>query len=134
MTVTSNQLVPGMVIIIQKDLFRVESAIKVTVAKGMPFIKTSLKNLTTEDIIEKNFKVDQEVKKVDLHEKILEFLYAEGKKFLFLDMGTLDHRFVEVKVIGESAHFLKEGVRLKAIFYGDKIFSVKLFGLISLKI
>jgi elongation factor P len=126
MGVTSNQLVPGMVIAIQKELFRVESTIKVTVAKGNPFIKTSLKNLGTGSSVEKSFKLDQILKEAHLENKVLEFLYTEGKKFVFLDMGDLEQKVVEAKVIGECAHFLKEGVPLKAVFYGEKVFSVEL--------
>ena len=126
MAVTSNHLTPGMVIVLQKDLFRVESSIKVTAAKGNPFIKTTLKNLTTNEPEEKNFKIDQELKEVFLENKTLEFLYTEGRKFRFLDIGTLEQKLVEAKIIGECAHFLKEGVRLKATFYGDKVFSVEL--------
>ena len=45
---TSNQLTPGMTISINNKLFRVESSVKVTVPKGTPFIKTKLKDLSTQ--------------------------------------------------------------------------------------
>ena len=53
---TSNQLNPGMTISIGNKLYRVESCVKVTVPKGTPFIKTKLKDLSTNETIEKSFK------------------------------------------------------------------------------
>lgn len=85
MTTQTNQINPGMTISLEGKIYRVESSVKVTVPKGVPFIKTKLKNLVTEEIIEKNFKVDQPVVEVSLSEKVLEYLYMEGKDYLFLD-------------------------------------------------
>lgn len=124
--VTSQQLTPGMTLSIGGKLFRVESAVKVTVAKGQPFIKTKLRNLSTDKIAEKNFKVGQDISDVTLEERKLEYLYLEGKSFLFLDVGSLDQVLVSPEVVGDKVNFLKEGVELQAIFYGDTIFSVEL--------
>ena len=44
--VVSNNITPGMTLSISGKLYRVESAVKVTVPKGTPFIKTKLRELT----------------------------------------------------------------------------------------
>lgn len=99
---------------------------KVTVAKGVPFIKAKLKDLLSEELIEKNFKLNQSIQDVNLAERRLEFLYLEGKDYLFLDIGNLEQVLVPTQVIGDKVNFLKEGTELKAMFYGDSIFSVEL--------
>jgi elongation factor P len=124
--VASQQLTPGMTLSIEGKLYRVESVVKVTAPKGQPFIKSKLRDLTSDKVIEKNFKVGQEVKDVTLEERNLEFLYLEGKSYLFLDIGTLAQVLVPPEVIGEKVNFLKEGIALQATFYGDTIFSVEL--------
>ncbi|MES2344673.1 MAG: elongation factor P [Chlamydiota bacterium] len=124
--ITSNQITPGMTICIDGKIFRVESSVKVTVAKGVPFIKTKLKNLVTDELVEKNFKLQQEVEDVTLTERRLEYLYLEGKDYLFLDIGNLDQVVVPKEVIGDKVHYLKEGIELKSMFYGSAIFSVEL--------
>lgn len=124
--VLSQQITPGMTLSIEGKLYRVESSVKVTVAKGQPFIKTKLRHLTNDKIIEKNFKVGQEVKDVALEERKLEYLYLEGKNYLFLDIGNLEQVLVPPEVIGDKVQFLKEGIGLQASFYGDSIFSVEL--------
>lgn len=126
MTTTSNLISPGMTISLEKDVYRVESAVKVSVAKGVPFIKTKLRNLITDEVVEKNFKLDQSVDEVSLEEKSLEYLYMEGKDYLFLDVDAFEQVLVAFSVIGDKVNFLKEGIKLKALFYGDTIFSVEL--------
>ncbi len=123
---TSNQLIPGMTLSINNKLYRVESSVKVNVPKGTPFIKTKLKDLHTQEVIEKNFKLNQPVKDVSLVERRLEFLYAEGEGFLFLDVVNLDQFIVPSAIVSEKVEYLKEGIELKASFYGETIFSVEL--------
>jgi elongation factor P len=125
MTTQTNQINPGMTISLEGKIYRVESSVKVTVPKGVPFIKTKLKNLVTEEIIEKNFKVDQPVVEVSLSEKVLEYLYMEGKDYLFLD-DNLEQVLVPSSIISDKINFLKEGIQLKALFYGETIFSIEL--------
>lgn len=124
--ITSNLITPGITLSLDNKIYRVESAVKVTVAKGVPFIKTKLKNLLSEEVIEKNFKLNQSVQDVSLIERRLEYLYLEGKDYLFLDIGNLEQVLVPVAIIGDRVNYLKEGIELKAMFYGDSIFSVEL--------
>ena len=123
---TSNQLAPGMTLSIDGKIYRVESCVKVTVAKGVPFMKTKLKNLLSDEVIERNFKLNQPVQDVALTERKLEYLYLEGKDYLFLDIGNLEQVLVPSSVIADKVNFLKEGIELKAMFYGSSIFSVEL--------
>lgn len=124
--VTQKQISPGMTISLNNKLYKVESCVKVTVPKGTPFIKTKLRDLSSQEIIEKNFKPDQLVKDVSLIERRLEFLYLEGKNYLFLDIGNLDQILIPANIISDNVSYLKEGIELKASFYGDTVFSVEL--------
>ncbi|MCH9609842.1 MAG: Elongation factor P [Chlamydiales bacterium] len=124
--ILSQQVVPGMTLSVSKKFYRVDSSVKVTLAKGQPFFKMKLCDLSTDKSIEKNFKMGQEVEEVSLDERQIEFLYLEGKNYLFLDIGNLEQVFVPSEIIGKQANFLKEGVELMATFYGETVFSVEL--------
>lgn len=115
-----------MTISLDGGIYRVESCVKVTVAKGNPFIKTKLKNLMTDETIEKNFKLGQPISEVALAERKLEYLYLEGKDYLFLDIGNLEQVLVPASVIGDKVNYLKEGIDIKAMCYGTSIFAVDL--------
>ena len=123
---TANQITPGMTLNLDGKIYRVESSVKVTVAKGTPFIKTKLRNLIDDSVVEKNFKPDQSIQEVSLIERSLEFLYPEGKEYLFLDIGNLEQVLVPSQVLSDKVHYLKEGIGVKAMFYGESIFGVEL--------
>ena len=123
---TSNHLTPGMTIALDGGLYRVESCVKVSVAKGQPFIKVTLKDLRSDELIERNFKPTQAFEEVMVSEKRLEFLYVEGDHHLFLDLEMLDLVEVPADVVADKAKYLKEGVEVRAICYGDTIFSIDL--------
>ncbi|MBS0634147.1 MAG: elongation factor P [Verrucomicrobia bacterium] len=124
--VTSAQLAPGMTVSIAGKLYRVESSVKVTVPKGSPFIKTKLRDLESSQVTEKNFKPNQEVEEVVLQERRLEYLYPEGKQFLFLDIGNLEQVMVPKAIIGNKVNYLKEGIEIKAEMFKSTIFAVLL--------
>lgn len=128
--VLSNQINPGMILKISGKLFRVESCVKVTVPKGTPFVKTKLRDLSNENIndsiIEKSFKLNQQVDDVALKERPLEFLYLEGNNYLFLDTTNLEQVLIPASIVGDNVNFLKEGVLLNAHYYGEEVYGIDL--------
>lgn len=122
---TQTQITPGMVISLKGELYRVDSCVKVS-AKGPSFIKTKLKNLMTEEMLEKNFKPTDKVDEVFLDERQLEYLYLEDKSYLFLDVDNLEQVSVPPQIVGQKVNFLKEGVEVKTVFYGKTVFSIEL--------
>ena len=122
----SHQLAPGMTISVQNKVYRVESSVKVTAPKGAPFIKAKLRDLATQEVVEKNFKLNQSLKDVHLSERKLEFLYPEKGEFLFLDIQNLDQVKVSSLAVGQALYYLKEGIEVKALLYDDLIFSLEL--------
>jgi len=124
--VASNQVNPGMIVKVGSKLFRVESSVKVTVAKGTPFVKMKLRDLSNEKLLEKNFKPTQQVEEISLNLKPLEFLYLEGTHYLFLNITNLEQVQIPATIVGESVNFLKEGVVLNAQYYGEEVYGVEL--------
>lgn len=124
--VTANNLSPGMTISIGSKLYRVESSVRVTVPKGKPFIKTKLRDLSTDKESEKNFKPDQEVKDIHLVERSLEYLYPENKGHVLLDIDQLVTVIGSPSVIGDKINFLKEGTEVKGSFFGEELFAIEL--------
>lgn len=124
--VLASQLTSGMTIMMVKKPYRVESAVKVTAQKANPFVKVKMRNLLSQEVVEKNFRPSQELEEVALEEHRLEYLYPEGKDHVFLDIGTLDVMKVPKEVIGRKVHYLKEGIEVKGSCFGSTIFAVDL--------
>jgi elongation factor P len=124
--VLASQLVSGMTVTIAKKPYRVESVVKVTSQKANAFVKVKLQGLGTKEILEKNFRLTQELEEMALEEHRLEYLYLEGKSHVFLDIGTLDVVRVPQTIIGSKSQYLKEGTEIKGSCFGETIFAVDL--------
>ncbi len=124
--VAANQLTPGLTISYGKNVYRVESCVKVSLPKGASFIKVKVRDLGTGEISEKNFKPTQEVEEVALQESRLEYLYPEDDCFIFLNVNTLDQVSVPDDIIGEKQNYLREGVEVRASSCGLTVLGVDL--------
>lgn len=123
---TTNQITPGMTIDLDGIIYRVESSVKISAPKGASFIKTKLRELSCDKILEKNFKLDQPIQEISLQEHQLEFLYPEKEGYLFLDINSLAQLTVPRKILGNKINYLKEGIAVKAVLHETQIFSVEL--------
>jgi elongation factor P len=123
---TTTQLTPGMTIELDDHIYRVDSCVKVSSPKGPAFVKAKLRDLLTDQAMEKNFKLNQPIQEIHLQEHDLEFLYPEKNGYLFLDIISLEQVVVPNKILAEKINFLKEGIAIKAVLYKSQIFSVEL--------
>ena len=123
---TTTQLTPGMTIDVDGQIFRVDSCVKVSSPKGPAFMKAKLRDLVSDDVTEKNFKLNQPLQEVHLQEHDLEFLYPEKEGYLFLDIINLEQVTVPHEILGGKINYLKEGIAVKAVLHKSQIFSVEL--------
>jgi len=123
--VQASQLMFGMTVLVSKKPYRVENTVKVS-SKGSSFIKTKLRHLHTNEVIEKNFRSNQEIDQISPEDHSLEYLYPEGKEYVFLDLNTLDLVRVPEAIIGGAVSYLKEGVEVKGSCFSKQIFSLEL--------
>ncbi|EPP36646.1 Elongation factor P [Chlamydia avium] len=124
--VLSNQLSVGMFISTKDGLYKVVSVSKVTGAKGESFIKAVLKSPDSDDTIERNFKVGQEIKEAQFESRNLEYLYIEGDHCLFLDLGNYEKVYVPKEIMKDNFLFLKAGITVSAMVYDGTVFSIEL--------
>ena len=101
-SIAASQVTPGMIINVNKKLFLVEGASKTSLPRGGSFMKVTLKNLVTGKESSKNFKLNQTVDEVQLEARRLEFLYLEEKKYLFLDINSLEKVLIEPDIVEEK--------------------------------
>jgi elongation factor P len=124
--ITSNQISAGITISVDDKIYRVESHGKVSPPKGNPFIKTKLRDLMSDEVVEKNFKLGHPIQDVALLDNVLEFLYLDGQDYLFLNTQNLKLTLIPANIVGDKVNYLKEGVEVKATFYGECVFSLEL--------
>lgn len=124
--VLSSQLAVGMFISTKDGLYKVLAVSKVSGSKGDSFIKASLKAIDSDIVIERNFKINQEIKEAQFESRNLEYLYIEDDSYLFLDLGNYEKIYISKDIMKDNFLFLKAGVTVSAMVYDDIVFSIEL--------
>ena len=88
--------------------------------KGAGFTRTRLKNMITGAVIERTFKSSEKVKKPNLEERTMQYLYDDGTGFVFMDNESYDQVTIPTEVLDEDRYFLKENVNLDVLFFNDR--------------
>ena len=102
--------------------------------KGGAFVRTKLKNLVTGGVVEKTFRSGEKVGKPDLEEKNMQYLYAEGTDYHFMDNDTYEQTFITADQLGDSKDFLQENIIIDVLFYQGKPIGVELPIFVELEI
>ena len=102
--------------------------------KGGAFVRTKWRNILTGNVNERNFRSGDKFDKPDLEEKTMQYLYAEGDNFYFMDTSTYEQTFITRVALGEATNFLKENIEASVLFFEGKVIGVDLPNTVELQI
>ncbi len=102
--------------------------------KGSAFVRTRIKNLLNDNVLDRTFKSGDKVGKPDIEEREMQYLYAQGDEYYFMDNKSYEQTFVSAKVLGEAKNFLKENITGSILFFNGKALAVSLPNTVDLKV
>jgi len=76
--------------------------------KGQAFNRVKFRNLVTGRVVERTFKSGESLEAADVLELELQFLYADGDHWHFMDPTSFEQHAAGAEAVGESSHWLKE--------------------------
>lgn len=102
--------------------------------KGGAFVRTKLKSYLTGNVLDRTFRSGERFDEPDLEERDMQFLYATGDSYTFMDTDTYEQFTYEKKQLGENADLLKENMVCKILVYEHRPIAVELPIFIELKV
>lgn len=105
---TTNDLKNGLVLNIDGNLWSVVEFQHVKPGKGPAFVRTKLKNVLSGKVVDKTFNAGLKVETATVDKRDMQYLYADGDDFVFMDQSTYDQVYVPKATAGEAAGFLLE--------------------------
>ena len=124
----------GMAIMFNNDIYLITEFQHVTQSRGRAMIKTKLKNIKTGRVIDNTFRQTEKIESVRLEEKEMQYLYADGENFYFMNMETYDQVPIAADLVGDQHRFLKEGMMAKLLFHGNLPITMELPTTVDLKV
>lgn len=120
---TSNDLKNGMVLMIDGQLWSVIEFQHVKPGKGPAFVRTKLRNVTTDKVVDKTFNAGVKVETANVDRRDMQYLYNDGTGYVFMDTSTYDQITLDPKVVGDASNFLLENqVATVAIHDGNPLY------------
>jgi elongation factor P len=122
--ISPNDINKGLYIKLDGELFVVEDVQYVKPGKGGSFIKTRLRNLKLDTVLDRTFREVEKINDVFIDEKKLSFLYHSGSTYHFMDQETYEEIMMDKKTLGHSVDFLKDNMEIGASVYEGKIIKI----------
>jgi elongation factor P len=94
--------------------------------KGGAFVRTKLKSLLTGRVLDQTFRSGEKVKRPDLVERDMQYLYREGDRFCMMDNETFEQIMLTEDQVGEARLFLTENLDVKILFFNQQPVGVDL--------
>lgn len=121
-----NDLKKGVTFEIDDQLFKVLDYHHNKTGRGNATIRIKARNLRNGATLEKTFNSGERVQNVRLDYHNVQFLYADGDLFYFMDTETFDQPAIPKVLIGDAANYLKDGVEVKLTLYENEPIDVDL--------
>ena len=102
--------------------------------KGQALYKCKLKNMVTGVQFDRTFRSGEKFKQPDLDEQEMEYLYADGDQFCFMNMTTYVQEFLTEEQLGDAKDFLKENTVCNILLFEGRPIGISLPIFIHLKV
>jgi len=126
MNININDIKNGMTIIINDNLCLIQEFQHVKPGKGPAFVRIKLKNLKTGSIVEETFNTNIKVEKAHVEKQAMQFLYAQGDTYFFMNNSDYSQLEVDAKTLEDYADFLKEGLEVTIQTHNGEIIGIDL--------
>jgi len=93
--------------------------------KGAAFVRTKLKDIINGGVVEKTFRPNEKFPQARIDRNDMQYLYADGDLFHFMDVNTYEQIALNTEDIGDSLKFVKENEMCKVCSYNGKVFAVE---------
>jgi elongation factor P len=128
----STDLRPGMAIKLDGRMWVITQYTHVTPGNLRAFVQIKIKDIEKGTIIEKRLRSGESVEQVELDRRPMEYLYADGKKFVFMDEQSYEQSEFDESVVGEMPLYVLPNTKLVVLWCDGKPVSVEMPNVVEL--
>ena len=121
-----NDFKTGVTISYDGNLYQVLEFQHVKPGKGAAIVKAKLKNLRSGSIAEYSFGAGTKVPTAHISKQQMQFLYATGTTYSFMNMETYEQIELDESAISNEVKYLKEGLEVYITFFESEMLGIEL--------
>ena len=130
----ANDLRPGMVIRLNGELYSIHRAEHRTPGNLRAFVQARMRNLRTGALADHRFRSTDEVERAMIDETEMQYLYADGDSYVFMNTENYEQVHLHKDVIGDRAQYLIPDVMLKVEYYEGNPIDIQLPPTVDMKV
>jgi elongation factor P len=126
MAIPATHLRPGMIIKHNDQLHLVFKVEHRTPGNLRAFIQAKLRNLKSGSMFEHRFRSADSIEKVVVDEVSMEFLYADGDDYYFMNPVDYEQTVVKSSTLGDAVDYLTPNLQIKVSYYDGNAVGIDL--------
>jgi len=115
----------GLTVEMDNAVFQIIEFQHVKPGKGAAFVRTKLRNIISGGVVEKTFRPTEKFPQARIDRSDMQYLYADGDLFNFMNVETYDQVALDQDTIGDALKFVKENEMVKVCSFNGKVFAVE---------
>jgi len=120
MAISATQLRPGMIIKHNDQLHLVFKVEHRTPGNLRAFIQAKLRNLKSGAMFEHRFRSADSIEKVVVDEVDMEFLYADGDDYYFMNPVDFEQTVLKAGTLGDAVEYLTPNLQIKVSYFDNE--------------
>jgi elongation factor P len=132
--VIASSLRKGNVIEVDGRLYVVLTATNFHPGKGTPTTQIDMRRISDGVKVSERWRTTEQVEKATVDEREYDYLYSDGEGHHFMDPQSYEQLSVTEDVVGDSAAFLKEGIKVYIRTYEGVAIAIELPQKVTLEI
>ena len=115
----------GVTIEFEGNVYQIIEFQHVKPGKGAAFVRTKLKNIKSGGVVEKTFRPTEKCPQARIDRKDMQYLYADGDLFNFMDSETYEQVALSKEAVGDALKFVKENETVKVCSHNGNVFAIE---------
>lgn len=121
-----NQLRRGVAFLQDGEIYKVTEYSHHKPGRGKATIKVSVRNVRSGANLQLTFSSGDRVEDIRLEKRTVQYLYNDGRFYVFMDTETYEQPHVAPAVFGDDAQYLKENMEMELLFYDREVIDYNL--------
>jgi elongation factor P len=102
--------------------------------KGNAFTRTKLRNMKNGSYLERSYRSGEKFTPAALEEKNMQYLYAEGTQFCFMDTTSYEQVYLQTEHLGDATNWITENMSVDILFHKGEPIGVTLPTFVELEV
>ncbi len=133
-SIPATRLRKGMLIRLEKELWRILDLQHITPGNWRGMVKVKLRNLRTGSLSDQRLRSEDIVERETLDEREVQYLYGDANGYHFMDTSTYEQFQLTGEALGDAVNYLVPDGLVKIEFYGTEPVGIEMPQTVDLKV